>query len=170
LAFLAVEFDKFQQTLNLTKGNLAHRLQENQETNLRGQAEITETLKKVDGNLKKNYESQTIITKLLMQMTHKGKDPETYGSKEASGSGGSHGEIRYNLERAPRSEGSHGGGTSYGHLGSRANPRPYMLTFTDEQQEEEEVDDFVEQMARCTKEYYGLDMVIQRQMSLEQYC
>jgi hypothetical protein len=53
LAFLAAKFDKFQQTLNLTEGNLVHRLQENQETNLRGQAEITETLKKVDGNLKK---------------------------------------------------------------------------------------------------------------------
>jgi hypothetical protein len=32
------------------------------------------------------------------------------------------------------------------------------------------VDDFVEQMAPCTKEYYGLDMIIQRQMSLDQYC
>jgi hypothetical protein len=103
-------------------------------------------------------------------MNYKGKDPETYGNKEASGSGGSHGEIRYNPEKGPRSEGSHGGGTSYGHLGSRANPRPYMPTFTDEQGQQEEVDDFIEQMARCTKEYYGLDMVIQRQMSLDQYC
>jgi hypothetical protein len=31
------------------------------------------------------------------------------------------------------------------------------------------VDDFVEQMAQCNKEYYGLDMIIQRQMSLDQY-
>jgi hypothetical protein len=52
LAFLAAEFDKFQQTLNLTEGNLVHHLQISQETNLRGQAEITETLKKVDGNLR----------------------------------------------------------------------------------------------------------------------
>ena len=115
LAYLAVEFHK---TLNLTERNLVHHLQESQETSQREQAKITETLKKVDGNLKKIDENQTIITKLLMQMTHKGKYPETYGSKEASGSGGSRGEIRYNLERAPRSEGSHGGGTSYGHLGS----------------------------------------------------
>jgi hypothetical protein len=28
----------------------------------------------------------------------------------------------------------------------------------------------VEQMAQCTKEYYDLDMIIQRQMSLDQYC
>jgi hypothetical protein len=32
------------------------------------------------------------------------------------------------------------------------------------------VDDFVEQMARCTREYNDLDMMIQRQMSLDQYC
>jgi hypothetical protein len=179
LAFLAAEFNKFQQTLNLTEGNLVHHLQENQETNRRGQAEITETLKKVDGNLKKIDENQTLITKLLMEMTHKGKDPETYGSKEAGGSGGpggyggsggSHGETRYNLEKAPSSEGSHGGGTSYGQMGSRANPRPYLPTFTDGQVQQEQVDDFVEQMAQCTKEYYGLDMLIQRQMSLDQYC
>jgi hypothetical protein len=75
-----------------------------------------------------------------MQMTHKGKDPETYGNKEAGGSSGSggyggssgsHGETRYNLEKAPSSEGSHGGGTSYGQMGSKANPRPYLPTFTD---------------------------------------
>ena len=51
-----------------------------------------------------------------MQMTPQGKDPKTYGNKVAGGSsgyggsGGSHGEIRYNLEKSPRSEGSHGGG------------------------------------------------------------
>jgi hypothetical protein len=114
LAYLVAEFSKFQQTLNLTEGNLVHHLQENQETNRRGKAEITETLKKVDGNLKKIDENQSQITDLLMQMTHQGKDPGTYGNKVASGSGGSHGEIRYNTERTPRSEGIHGGGTSYG--------------------------------------------------------
>jgi hypothetical protein len=119
-------------------------------------------------------------------------DPETYGNKVAGGSGGFHDEIRYNPEKAPRSEGSQGGGTFNGqmgsranprpymptftdeqlgrHLGSRANPRPYMPTFTDEQGQQEQVEDFVEQMTRCTKEYYSLDMRIQRQMSLEQYC
>jgi hypothetical protein len=59
LAFLAAEFNKFHQTLNLTEGNLVHHLQESQETNRRGQAEITETLKKVDGNLRKIDENQT---------------------------------------------------------------------------------------------------------------
>jgi hypothetical protein len=55
-----------------------------------------------------------------MKMTHEGKDPETYGNKEA---GGSHGGDRYNPEKAPRSEGSHGGGTSHGQMASRMNPR-----------------------------------------------
>ena len=32
------------------------------------------------------------------------------------------------------------------------------------------MDDFVEQMARCTREYNDLDMMIKRQMSLDQYC
>jgi hypothetical protein len=32
------------------------------------------------------------------------------------------------------------------------------------------VDDFVEQMTQCTKEYNDLDMMIQRQMPLDQYC
>ena len=94
-----------------------------------------------------------MITKLLMEMTHKGKDLETYGSKEVGGfgghggyggSGGSHGETRYNLEKAPSSEGSYGGGTSYGQMGSRANPRPYLPTVTDGQVQEEQVDNFVE--------------------------
>jgi hypothetical protein len=41
-------------------------LQESQETSRREQTVITETLKKVDGNLKKIDENQTLITKLLM--------------------------------------------------------------------------------------------------------
>jgi hypothetical protein len=32
------------------------------------------------------------------------------------------------------------------------------------------VDDFLEQMVQCTREYYELDLGIQRQMSLDQYC
>ena len=78
LAYLAAEFHK---TLSLTESNLVHHLQESQETSRREQTVITETLKKVDGNLKKIDENQTLITKLLMQMNHKGKDPETYGNK-----------------------------------------------------------------------------------------
>ena len=54
--------------------------------------------------------------------------------------------------------------------GSRANPRPYMPTFTDEQEQPEQVEDFVAQLAKSTKEYYSLDMRVQRQMSLDQYC
>jgi hypothetical protein len=41
-----------------------------------------------------------------MKMAHKGKDPDTYGHKEAGGSSGIHEEIRYNTKKAPRSEGS----------------------------------------------------------------
>jgi hypothetical protein len=192
LAFLGVKFDKFQHTINLTKSKLLHHLDENQETNRRGQAKIYETLKNVDENLQKIDQNQSQITDLLMQMTHQGKDPETYGNKVVGESNGFHGEIRYNPEKAPRSKGSQGGGTSNGqmgsrvnprpyiptfideqlgrHLGSRANPRPYMPTFTNEQGQQEQVDDFFEQNTRCTKEYYSLDMRIQRQMSLEQYC
>ena len=56
------------------------------------------------------------------------------------------------------------------HSGSRANPRPYMPTFTNEQGQHEQVEDFLEQLARSTREYYSLDMKVQRQMSLDHYC
>jgi hypothetical protein len=137
-------------------------------------------------------ENQTRITDLLMQVTHRGKYPDTYGNKEARGSGGTHEEVIYNPEKAPGSEGSLGGGTfhrqmgsrtnhrpyvpvftdeSLGqHSGSRANPRPYMPTFADEQGQHEQVEDFVAQLAKSTREYYILDMKVQRQMSLDQYC
>jgi hypothetical protein len=46
------------------------------------------------------------------------------------------------------------------HSGSRANPRPYMPTFTDEQEKHEQVEDFVAQLARSTREYYSLDMKV----------
>ena len=112
---------------------MVQQLDEYQETNRRGQAEIYENFKKVDENIQKMNQNQSRITDLLMQMTHQGKDPETYGNKVAGGSSGFHGEIRYNPEKASRSEGSQGGGTSNGQMGSRVNPRPYMPTFTDEQ-------------------------------------
>jgi hypothetical protein len=51
LAFLAVEFDKFQKTINLMERKLVHQLDENQETNRKGHAKISETLKKVDENM-----------------------------------------------------------------------------------------------------------------------
>jgi hypothetical protein len=56
------------------------------------------------------------------------------------------------------------------HSGSRSNPIPYMPTFIDEQERHEQVEDFVAQLARSTREYYSLDMKVQRQMSLDQYC
>jgi hypothetical protein len=133
LAFLATKFDKFHQTINHMESKLVHHLDEYQETNRRGHAEISETLKKVDENLQKMNQNQSRIIDLLMQMTHQGKDPETYGNKVAGGSGGFHDEIRYNPEKASRSEGSQGGGTFNGHMGRRVNPRPYMSMFTDEQ-------------------------------------
>jgi hypothetical protein len=167
-------------------------LDEYQETNRRGQAEIYETLKKVDENLQKMNKNQTRVTDLLMQVTHRGKDPDTYGNKEAGGSGGTHEEVIYNPEKAPGSEESLGGGMFHGqmgsrtnhrpyvsvftdeplgqHSGSKANPKPYMPTFTDEQEQHEQVEDFVAQLAKSTREYYNLDMKVQRQMSLDQYC
>jgi hypothetical protein len=78
-------------------------------------------------------QNQSQIIDLLMQVTYQGKNPETYGNKEAGGSGGFHDEIGYNPEKAPRSKGSLGGGMSHGQMDSRVNPRPYMPTFTDEQ-------------------------------------
>jgi hypothetical protein len=184
LALLVTKFGKFQQNMNHIEGTLVRQLDEYQETNRRGQAEISETLKKVDENLQKMNENQTRITDLLMQVTHRGKDPDTYGNKETGGSGGTHEEVRYNLEKAPRSEGSLGGVMFHGQMGSRtnhrpymlvfmdeplgkhsgrrANPRPYMSTFTDEQRQHEQVEDFVEQLARSTGEYYSLDMKVQR--------
>jgi hypothetical protein len=134
-------------------------------------------------------ENQTMITNLMMHVTHRGKDPDTYGNKEARGSSGTHEEVRYNLEKAPGSEGSLEGGTFHGkmgsrtnhrpyvsvftdeplgqHSGSKANPKPYIPTFTDEQGKHEQVEDFVEQLAKSTREYYNLDMKVQRQMSLD---
>jgi hypothetical protein len=133
LALLVAEFGKFQQNMNHTESTLVRQLDEYQETNRRGQAEISETLKKVDENLQKMNENQTRITELLMQVTHRGKDPDTYGMKEARGSGGTHEEARYNPKKAPGSEGSLGGGAFHGQMGSRANHRPYMPVFIDEQ-------------------------------------
>jgi hypothetical protein len=48
------------------------------------------------------------------------------------------------------------------HSGSRTNPRPYMPTFIDEQEQHEQVEDFVAQLASSTREYYSLDMKVQR--------
>jgi hypothetical protein len=118
--------------MSCTESTLVWQLDEYQETNIRGQTEISKTLKKVDENLQKMNENQTRITDLLMQVTHRGKDPDTYGNKEARVSSGTHEEIKYNPEKALGSEGSLGGGTFHGQMGSRTNHRPYMPVFTDE--------------------------------------
>jgi hypothetical protein len=114
LFLLVDKFGKFQQNMNCIESTLVRQLDEYQETNRRGQAEIFETLKKVDGNIQKMNKNQTRITDLLMQVTHRGKYLDTYGNKEAGGSDGTHEEVRYNLEKAPGSEGSLGGGTFHG--------------------------------------------------------
>jgi len=68
LDFLAQEFNK---SINQIESNLVIHLQENYDANYRGQAKITETLKKVDENLRKVDENQSRIGELLMHMTHK---------------------------------------------------------------------------------------------------
>ena len=88
LAYLAQEFNK---SINQTEGKLVVHLKENYDITRRGQAKITETLKKVDDKLRKVDENQTRICNLLMQMTHKGKGPEMYENIET---GGSHGGNR----------------------------------------------------------------------------
>jgi hypothetical protein len=51
LALLITKFDTFQQNMNRTESTLVQHLDEYHETSRRGQAEISETLKKVDENL-----------------------------------------------------------------------------------------------------------------------
>jgi hypothetical protein len=114
LALLVTKLDNFQQNMNRTEITLVRQLDEYQETSRRGQAKISETLKKVDENIQKMNENQTRITDLLMQVTHRGKDIDTYGKKEAGGSNGTHEEDRYNPKKAPGSEGSLGGGKFHG--------------------------------------------------------
>jgi hypothetical protein len=51
LALLVTEFGEFQQNMNSTKSTLLRQLDEYQETNRRGHAEMSETLKKFGENL-----------------------------------------------------------------------------------------------------------------------
>jgi hypothetical protein len=64
-----------QRSIQVSQSDLVNHLQENQETTRRGHAEISETLRKVS-------ESQQLISQLLMEMTHKGKGPESYANRE----------------------------------------------------------------------------------------
>ena len=68
-------------SIEVSQSDLVHHLQESLEATRRGQAEISETLKKVG-------DSQEMISNILMQMTHGGKGPETYNNRETSGSHG----------------------------------------------------------------------------------
>jgi hypothetical protein len=78
-------------------------------------------------------------------MNHKGKGPEMYDNRET---GGSHCGNKYNPKHIPyhQSEGSNGGGTSHGKIGSMATPRLYLPMFIDEHAHHEHVDEFVENM------------------------
>jgi hypothetical protein len=105
LTLVVVEFNKFQQSVNHVERTLVRYLDEYHETNKKAQTEISETLKKVDENLQIMNMNQSKLTAFLMEMAHKGKDPDTYGHKEAGGSGGIHEEIRHNQEKASISEG-----------------------------------------------------------------
>jgi hypothetical protein len=99
LAILAQEFRK---SINQTESTLVTTYRRTRRQTVGMQAEISETLRKVD-------ENQTRIAEMLMAMNHKGKGPESYSNKETSGS---HGGNRYQQEHIPYhySEGSHGGG------------------------------------------------------------
>ena len=71
------EFNKFQQSVNRTESTLVRYLDEYHETNRKGHAEISETLKKVDENLQIMNMNQSKLTAFLMEMAHKGKHPDT---------------------------------------------------------------------------------------------
>jgi hypothetical protein len=88
---LATLTQELRKSIHQTESTLVNHLQESQEANRRGQAKISETLRKVD-------ENQTKIAEMLLEMTHKGKDPESYANKETSGS---HGGNRYQQEHIP---------------------------------------------------------------------
>jgi hypothetical protein len=51
LDLLVTEFGKFQQNMNYTESTLVQQLDEYQETNIRREDKISETLKKIDENL-----------------------------------------------------------------------------------------------------------------------
>jgi hypothetical protein len=106
---------------------------------------------------------------MLMAMNHKGKGPESYANKETSGS---HGGNRYQQEHIPyhHSEGSHGGGAPQGQTGSRATPRPYLPTFTDEPTQLNHIDEFDDLFEQYSREYNSLNLTVQRQITLDQYC
>jgi hypothetical protein len=109
--------------VNRMESTLVRHLDEYHETSRRGQAELSETLKRVDKNLQIMNKNQSKLNELLMQVTHQGRNLDTYGNKEAGGSGEIHEEIRYNPEKVVRSEESLDGDTTQSQMGSRVNQR-----------------------------------------------
>jgi hypothetical protein len=96
-----------QRSIKVSQSDLVHHLQESQEATRRGQAEISETLKKVGDN-------QEMISNLLMQMTHGGKGPETYNNRETSGSQGGYRPQQEHIPHYHTEGQSHGGGAPQG--------------------------------------------------------
>jgi hypothetical protein len=148
--------------IEVSQCDLVHHLQESQETTCRGQVEISETLRKVS-------ESQQLISQLLMEMTHKGKGPESYANMETSGS---HGGNKHQQEHVlyHHLEGSHGGGAPQGQTGSRTTPRPYFPSSVDEQSQPSNPNKFEDQFDQYVREYNSLSPPVQRQITLDQFC
>jgi hypothetical protein len=152
-----------QHSIEVSQSDVVHHLQETQEATRRGQAKISETLKKVS-------DSQEMISRLLMQLTHGGKGPETYANKEASGSQGGN---KHQQEHIPyyHMEGqSHGGGEPQGQTHSRTTHRSYLPSFLDEQPQPSYEDEFEDNLDQYVKQYNSLSMPVQRQITLDQYC
>jgi hypothetical protein len=117
--------------------------------------------------LKKASDSQELISRLLMQMTHGGKGLEPYANREASGS---HGGNRHQQDNVPyyHTEGqSHGGGAAQGQTHKRTTHRPYLPLFLDEQTQPEFQDEIEDDFAQYVREYNSLSITVHRQMTLD---
>jgi hypothetical protein len=114
-----------QRSIEVSKSELVHHLQESQEATRRGQVEISETLKKVG-------DSQEMISKLLLQMTHGSKGLETYNNRETSGSQGGYRPQQEHIPHYHTEGQSHGGGAPQGQTHSRTTHRPYLPSFLEE--------------------------------------
>jgi hypothetical protein len=56
-----------------------------------------------------------------------------------------------------------------GQIGSKATPRPYLPTFTDEATQLDHSDDFNDLSEQYSRDYNSLNLTIQREMTLDQY-
>jgi hypothetical protein len=152
-----------QRSIEVSQSDLIHHLQESQEATRRGQAEISETLKKVGDN-------QEMISKLLMQMTHGVKGPETYNNREASGSQGGYRPQQEHIPHYHTEGQSHGGGAPQGQTHNRTTHRPYLPSFLEEQPQPSYQDEFDDNFDQYVREYNSLSLPVQRQITLDQYC